>query len=370
MIKNERGFALPMVLILVTALSILGMILLGVSVNQAARTVHQEKKEQSFYIAKSGADAIASYIIENFNPATLTSTVISTLNIDYLNQDIPLGQGTFRAQVTTGAPLNPYTIIVKSTAKVGNVTNQATLTLEPDAPIVSMNHAIFASQNIEITSTSQTTINNGGSVVAGGVIHEPVNPNNKIKFPAGGGPPQSGYPEANFPPVIPFPNTDSWPIESVGAKISKSGRYKDPSPTESVSFDIEITNNKDLYIAFNQFTPSSAIINIAGAGNGIINIYANSIDIASSFTINNLSSKNVILYVSDSINFVGSFNLHGVLLYAPEAEYTAARGSTSIKGAMVTKNLSLDGATEVNYDAKIANLITQTRQFKKVKWSN
>ncbi|WP_106767475.1 pilus assembly PilX N-terminal domain-containing protein [Paenibacillus faecalis] len=370
MIKNERGFALPMVLILVTALSILGMTLLGVSVSQASRTVYQEKKEQAFYIAKSGADAIASYIIENYNPVTLTTTAISTLNHDYLDQDIYLGQGTFRAEVTTGAPLNPYTIIVKSTAKVGNVTNQATLTLEPDAPIVSMNHAIFASQNINITSTSQTTINNGGSVVAGGIIHEPLNPNNKIKFPAGGGPPQSGYPTENFPPIIPFHNTDSWPIEPVGAKINKSGRYKDPSPAESVSFNIEITNNKDLYIVFDQFKPSSAIINISGTGDGIINIYANTIDIASSFTIYNLSNKKVILYVSDTIDFVGSFNLHGVLLYAPEAEYTATNGSTSITGAMVTKNLSLNGATEVNYDANIANLISETRKFKKVKWSN
>ncbi|MGM1047376.1 MAG: DUF7305 domain-containing protein [Bacillota bacterium] len=367
MIKNERGFALPMVLILVTALSILGMALLGVSVSQAARTVHQEKKEQAFYIAKSGADAIASYIIENYNPATLTTTAISTLHRDYLDQDIHLGQGTFHAEVTTGAPLNPYTIIIKSTAKVGNVTNQATLTLEPDAPIVSMNHAIFASENIDITSTSETTINNGGSVVAGGVIQG----SDRISFPNGGGPPQSGYPAENFPPVIPFPDTSSWPLETLGATISKSGKYTDPAPApESVSINIDITNNKDLYIVFDQFKPSTAIINITGAGDGIINIYANSIDIAASFTIYNTSNKKVILYVKDSIKFVGSFNLHGVLLYAPEAEYTATRGSTEIRGAMVTKNLSLNGATTVNYDANIANLITGTRKFKKVKWSN
>ncbi|SMF84824.1 hypothetical protein SAMN05661091_2708 [Paenibacillus uliginis N3/975] len=375
MIKNERGFALPMVLILVTALSILGMTLLGVSVSQAARTVHQEKKEQAFYIAKSGADAIASYIIENYNPttllenynpATLTSTAISTLNNDYLNQDIHLGQGTFHAQVTTGAPLNPYTIFVKSIATVGNVTNQATLTLEPDAPIVPMNHAIFASENID-TSTSDTEINNGGSVVAGGVIQG----SDKISFQNGGGPPQSGYPAENFPPVIPFPDTSSWgdPVAiGADATISKSGRYDDP--TGVIRFFINITNDKDLYIVFNHFKPTTAEIHISGAGNGIINIYANSIDIASSFTIYNTSNKKVILYVKDSIKFVGSFNLHGVLLYAPEANYTATSGSTSITGAMVTKNLSLDGNTVVNYDANIANLIAGTRKFKKVKWSN
>ncbi|UNK16090.1 pilus assembly PilX N-terminal domain-containing protein [Paenibacillus sp. N3/727] len=359
MVKNERGFALPMVLILVTALSILGMTLLGVSVSQAARTVHQEKKEQAFYIAKSGADAIASYIIENYNPATLTTTAISTLNSDYLDQDIHLGQGTFRAEVTTGAPLNPYTIIVKSTAKVGNVTNPATLTLEPDAPIVPMNHAIFASENI--VSQGAVAVFEKGDVTAGKKIIGEI-------ASLGGGKLEESYTGA-MPPAIHFPDVNGWPpLTITGSTISQSGNYGDYSSSSTQFEYINVANNKDLYIAFNEFTPSQSI-NITGSGNGIVQIYANKLETHTSFSINSNGHK-VILFVEKSLILDGSFTLNGVLLYAPNADYTSTNGSLFLTGAMITKNVTLTGASTVNYDAAVANLFAETRKFKKVKWSN
>ncbi|OPA80246.1 hypothetical protein BVG16_05765 [Paenibacillus selenitireducens] len=359
MIKNERGFALPMVLILVTALSILGMALLGVSVSQAARTVHQEKKEQAFYIAKSGADAVASYIIDHYNPVSVSTTdEIKNLNKGYLEQDISLGTGTFRANVTRGPD---DTIVISSKGTLGKVTNQASLTLGMDEPVVTIDHAILASK--DIVNTGETIVNNGGNIAAGGSIS-----GDEIKLD--GGSAESNYSGA-FPPAIPFPDITGWITKTlvINASISESAYYGSYLSSDAV-FEINMTNNKDMHIVFKKFEPATTVINVTGTGNGIIHLYMDNIKVAASFTINNLLSKKVILHVKDSIDLNGSFNLHGVLLYAPTAEYTSTNGSIDLKGAMVTKKVTLQGSNVINYDASIANLIKESRKFERKNWRN
>ncbi|WP_459954445.1 DUF7305 domain-containing protein [Paenibacillus pini] len=357
---------------MVTVLTILGMTLLGVSASQAARTMWQEKKEQAFYIAKSGADAVATYIIDNYNPATLTSTAITNLNNDYLKQDISLGnntQGTFRAEVSKIDPPTPnianmpIQIIIKSTATVGKVTNQVSITLNPDAPVVNMEHAILVRDDIKITPDNNPNSNtnvNGGKVAAGGNI---INSNLIINANK-----QSNY-AGPFPTSLPFPNGASWgPPLSVGSEINKSGYYGDYSL--SSMFAINVPDNKEMHVVFNNFTASGTVINIGGSGKGIIHIYADKILGNGSLSIYNLySAHKVILHVKQSIELKGSFLLHGVLLYAPDAEYTTATGAINLTGAMVTKNLTLLGSNDIHYDSQIANLITETRKFVRVKWS-
>jgi hypothetical protein len=363
MIKNERGFALPMVLILVTALSILGMTLLGVSVSQAARTVHQEKKEQAFYIAKSGADAIASYIIDHYNPVSLDTAEITNLNAGYLEQDISLGTGTFQATVASGPN---DTIVISSKGTMGKVRNQATLVLGMDEPVVTMDHAILASKNIDLKNTT-TQINNGGNVAAGGSI------DGSIHFSAGGNM-ESGYNKA-FPPEIPFPNTSGWVENTLTSNpITQSGYYGSldfsTTPNMPESFSVNIPDHKDIHIVFKNIKTKGFTIDIGGAGTGIINIYVESIETNGSFSVNNHMKKKVILHVKDSLKLVGAFNLYGILLYAPTATYTSTTGSLNLTGAMVTRDVTLTGTNLINYDASIANLIKESRKFERKNWSN
>ncbi|KOR87698.1 DUF7305 domain-containing protein [Paenibacillus solani] len=373
MVKNERGLALPTVLILMTALTIIGLTLLGVGVSQAARTVHQEKKEQAFYIAKSGADAIASYIIDKYNPITLSEEgTIDKLNED-LNQDISLplpSPGTFKVTLSD-QKLNGIinTINITSVGKVGNVTDQVVLSLGLDGPVSKSDHAIFAFGNIDITNDSygppsKASVNNGNVAAEGNI-------NGNLVFPVGGTatPSYTGV----SPPKIPFINATSWTKQTLGSSINESGYYGDIMINNSKVFSIN-ANSKEIHVVFGEMIiNSSTTINVNGSTStpdGIIHIYANSLRGTSSLTLNNTNNKNVIFHVKDNIDLVGSFNLGGALLYAPEAEYTATSGSLVLRGAMVVKNLAMLGDHVVNYDNKFTNLVIETLKYHRVQWSS
>ncbi|KOP64994.1 hypothetical protein AMS62_06820 [Bacillus sp. FJAT-18019] len=371
MVKNERGLALPTVLILLTALTILGLTLLGVGVSQAARTVHQEKKEQAFYIAKSGADAIASYIIDKYNPITI-SAGITDLNENYLNNGSniialpPPSPGTFQAKVSSNPDKSIITI--ESTGKVGSVTDKVVLTLGLDSPVAESDHAIFAFENINIIDNgypppSKASIY-GGNVAAGESI------NGNLVFPGGG----TGTPNYTgvTPVKIPFINATGWPQQTLGTVIDKSGYYGD-FINSSNGFSIN-ANSKELHVVFGEMiTDSSITINIndlTTTPDGIIHIYANSLKGKGSLQLNNTTNKKVIFHVKDNIDLLGSVVLGGVLLYAPNAEITAAYGSFVLTGAMVVRNLTLVGDHVVNYDASFTNLVIETLKYHRVQWSN
>lgn len=374
MVKNERGLALPTVLILMTALTILGLTLLGVGLSQAARTVHQEKKEQAFYIAKSGADAIASYIIDKYNPMTLTEEAITDLNNGYLNQDISLpspSPGTFKVTIVKGIVTGDIinTVNIESVGKVGNVTDKVVLSLGLDGPISKSDHAIFAFGDIDITNDSygppsKASVNNGNVAAEGNI-------NGNLVFPVGGTatPSYTGV----SPPKIPFINATSWTKQTLGSSINESGYYGDIMINNSKVFSIN-ANSKEIHVVFGEMIiNSSTIINVNGSTStpdGIIHIYANSLRGTSSLTLNNTNNKNVIFHVKDNIDLVGSFNLGGALLYAPEAEYTATSGSLVLRGAMVVKNLKMVGDNVVNYDNKFTNLVIETLKYRRIQWSS
>jgi hypothetical protein len=64
-IKNNRGAALIMVLIAIVALSIIGTVILSLMVGETKQVVNQEQFIKSHYAARSGADSMAAYWIEN-----------------------------------------------------------------------------------------------------------------------------------------------------------------------------------------------------------------------------------------------------------------------------------------------------------------
>lgn len=355
-LKNERGAALPIVFILSMALIILGASLFTVSLGQASRTVLQEKREQAFYIAKSGADAIASHIIDNYRVIALTDTAITNLNNHYLNQDIPFGNGAFRAKVSKD-PSDSNVIVIESTGTIDNVSNRTTLILGPDGPIMSMNHAILSKGDIKVTGGFKVW--NRGDVAAVGDI-DGIEQGN-----LGGGELQPRY-TGEFPPEIPFPSTLDPAIElRSGTTITRSANYGN---YEGGGFEIRVEDGKDIHINFDKFK-INGIINIRGSGTGAVHIYTNTIESVGSFIINNLDRRVVILYAQGSIALEGSFELNGVLLYAPNSSFTHGEGSVSITGAMITNYLELAGGTVVNYDPTVADFINAIRKFERYKWS-
>jgi len=63
--NNKKGAALVTVIVVFAVLMILGVTVLSLSVTETKQVVYQEEKVKSFYVARSGADAMASYLIDN-----------------------------------------------------------------------------------------------------------------------------------------------------------------------------------------------------------------------------------------------------------------------------------------------------------------
>jgi len=64
LLKNDRGSALIMVLLVLTVGALIGVALLTVGVNEDLQVSAEEKTIQAYYVARSAADALAAHIIE------------------------------------------------------------------------------------------------------------------------------------------------------------------------------------------------------------------------------------------------------------------------------------------------------------------
>ncbi len=77
--RRSKGSALALVLILATVSMILGTTVLYLSVSHNKIIINQEKNMKAYYGARSGADAVASYIIKNPSKVSNLITQISSV---------------------------------------------------------------------------------------------------------------------------------------------------------------------------------------------------------------------------------------------------------------------------------------------------
>lgn len=113
--RNNKGAALLLVIIVMAVLSILGISLLTVSNAEYQISVMNEKKLQAQNIAKSGADIAAKHYLAN--PISATETIADT----------PLGKGSF--QVVISKP-STKTMLIQSNGTVDDITQSVSLMLE------------------------------------------------------------------------------------------------------------------------------------------------------------------------------------------------------------------------------------------------
>jgi len=117
-LKNENGSALPLVLVIILILGILGSMLLFLNITEARQVAREEKRVQAYYIAKSGAQAMAEYIINYPEEVENLTTEVSS-------NSTKLGKG----EVTVNLFKSDEEIVIISTGKVDTVENEVTLIL-------------------------------------------------------------------------------------------------------------------------------------------------------------------------------------------------------------------------------------------------
>lgn len=121
--KREKGSALIMVLIVMGVLTVLGAALLQYSLTDNLQVINDEKRMQAHYLARSGAEVVADYIMKNPEDA------------DELfgkeTEPVELGEGTFKVKVTEK---NPGGLLIESVGKVDGFERKVKLILKPCSP--------------------------------------------------------------------------------------------------------------------------------------------------------------------------------------------------------------------------------------------
>src|SRR5690554_6654418 len=119
-VRNQKGSILVIVLVVLCTLTIGGATLGGMAINDQKQTVRQQKNNEAFYLARSGAEAVATMLLENQE------------NIeDYIGQTTSseLGNGRFEVKVTSDGG---GVVLIESTGFSGDYSERVTLSLVKD----------------------------------------------------------------------------------------------------------------------------------------------------------------------------------------------------------------------------------------------
>ncbi|MGB4682069.1 MAG: hypothetical protein WBH65_06090 [Dethiobacteria bacterium] len=114
---DQRGSVLVVVLLALLTLSIMGTSLSSLTVNDNLHAVRQQRSNEAYYIARSGAEAVAEVLLADVQNIA-----------NYIGQTTTgeLGSGWFEAEVKDGVSGN---ILIHSTGYAGGYSEKVTLSL-------------------------------------------------------------------------------------------------------------------------------------------------------------------------------------------------------------------------------------------------
>lgn len=121
--KNENGAALPLILIVIFVISVLGFILITYSITETQQVALDENRLKAHYVARSGAHAMLTYLIENPEKAE---------ELFGAGQSVPvqIGDGEFRVEVIDTSEADKTIHRIRSTGVVNGVVQNINIDLE------------------------------------------------------------------------------------------------------------------------------------------------------------------------------------------------------------------------------------------------
>jgi len=188
---NQKGSILVVVLVVLFSLTIMGVALGSQVITDQKQTVRQQKNNEAYYLARSGAETVATLLLENQE------------DIDnYIGQNTQseLGNGRFEVQVVQQ---DSDTLIIESTGYSGNYSEKVTLSLLTDSaggsqlPVFDLalfvdgeitfsgSAAVDGNVGTNITTTNGVVIEGGGSSNILGNFYSGVgsDPNDVLSIP-------------------------------------------------------------------------------------------------------------------------------------------------------------------------------------------
>ena len=208
-VRNNKGSVLVIVLVVILSLTILGVTLGSLAVNDQRQAARQQRNNQALYLARSGAEATAALLLSD------QGNICS-----YIGQEdsSELEDGSFSVKVIEG-PNN--SILIQSTGYVGDYSQSITLSLVAGG----YSPAAFPIFDLALFTDGQINLSAGASI-SGSIGTNTTQPGG-IKFSGGARIRGNCYigPGGDIPTV--FPNYSNW-VEGMVANLQAPRTYPMP----------------------------------------------------------------------------------------------------------------------------------------------
>lgn len=364
MLKNKKGMALITVIIVLLVLSILGTALISIGMNETRGSVDSERRIKAYYIARSGADAVAAWIEDNSREA---SAIIPASSEDgeYISDEVDFGEGAFSMKIARDAN-DPSLIKIESTStlKNGGTNGKAVITMKETKS--------FSGDEVFAAALFGETISISGNAKIIGDI-EAINDIN-LK----GNKNVDGTIIENSTKVFPEPVFPQLPMRVYNSGgISIDGEYIIP-PNSNVVFNTN--KNQILKVVIDSLNIRDITVN----GEGSVFLFLkNSVKISGNININGGKKKENgdvdpdALFIfgreGNSIEFTGNTEVNGYI-YATNSDFIM-RGNVDIIGAIVAGEISFGGNTDLYYilpDASVSDEVANYlgTSYKRMGWSS
>lgn len=221
--QNNKGSALPMVLTVLVIVIIFSVTVLTVGSASIRQAENQELRLQAYYLARSGASAVASYIVNNPDKLSETqmNTFISKLLAAGTSEAFKLDQsddGEIEVSVTKPSE---NLVLVSSTAAVGNTSQTTSVEIIVEkAEGEGFNKAVYSVGSMYLNGkvtgavAGLSDVSLGWSADISSTVYLP--PDAKLSVPAysdllKGDPPTANVEDSFAFPVAVFPQFPSYP---------------------------------------------------------------------------------------------------------------------------------------------------------------
>ncbi|WP_133529994.1 hypothetical protein [Halanaerobium saccharolyticum] len=336
-IRNNDGFALVASIILIAILLVLITVLVNISLAEYRQAERNKNDVKAYFLARSGADLMANYIINNESDASAlletgkdynlrdgSENFISTINI--------LNKTTKNYEISSNAEINGVSKTVKVNIKKYDL----------------FDTAIFAKSNLDFSKMEDLDLNDANINVEtnGDNINDPENfipdeqeiTNSTKEF-------KSIDWDTN-PTIQELVNNDPTGKEIIDDTISESGYYKDVTYTNG-TLTVDFGDKDTINIAVDNFD-FKADMNFIPADdltNRHLNLYVKE---SITFQTPNVEipNLNIFLMKDSEITLIANSDLpdeKGIFVYGPEATMVMQSNKTHFAGGIIVDSFEGQG---------------------------
>lgn len=342
--KGNRGSALAITLIVIAVLSILGVALLNIALAESKFTKHEENRLKAYYIARAGAEAVATYIADKNNPkATIEALVAkdaaqTSFGGGHFEVDFPIDlfyAPTIRSKGTYGGVSQTVTLPMK---KKFYFDAALIITGDLSGDAIQNNHLVYGKVNIH--NSKYAALKDQINLQTGEPQSTDINPEH---------PANPGLPDYSTPPGT-WTITHGTTVTASDAHNKKSYNTIEINNNSHVTFD---TSGGDIKVFTKYFNVYNNAIVTASGGNTLHIYVETKIDFKQLLTT--VGNTKVVFYLLDGCTAefqTGNTGFNGAIV-GPGA--TVDMKSTTVNGPVMAGCLKIGSDTNIKFDANSGN---------------